>query len=175
MNKESKYITVKEVRQILHIPRSTVYRLISKEKIQSIKVGGKIMCLADNIEHCRQHGTNISGEDTFSPADRRQHSRINTYINSSYTIDLGPKLITGEGIMQNLSIGGVFLNDAGEELTGIYVDDPIDLKFFLPINKGNRKEVVIKGRILRKYNNGLALKFRQVDSTIKSAIKKHVG
>ncbi|MBU0684160.1 MAG: helix-turn-helix domain-containing protein [Candidatus Omnitrophota bacterium] len=171
---EPKYITVQEARKILDIPQSTVYRLINAGKIDSIKLGGKILCVVDNIEYCKKYGTTHS-KSNVSKTDRRKNPRINIHMSCGYSMELDPKNIKNEAILQNLSPDGVFLNNFDEKLTAVSLDDPVSVRFNLSLDDNKNKEVIVKGRVLRKYVHGFAVKFRQMDENLKEEIKAYIG
>ncbi|MEA3489167.1 MAG: PilZ domain-containing protein [Candidatus Omnitrophota bacterium] len=179
MIKKDKYITVKRASKYLSIPLRTVYRLVNQGMIKSIRIGGKINCLLSDVEHCYEYGTNSfpekerSANDQF---DKRKHPRSNTNLICRYLISLPPfKDISSEAIIKNLSAGGVFLFSQNKALTGIDVDDRIELSFLLDLDNYKTVNVDIKGRVVRKSEKGIAVKFRDIDENIKKSIKKYVG
>lgn len=173
MKREQKFRTVKETSEYLGVPLRTVYRLVSEGKIKSIRIGGTIKCLSGDVDKCANCGTDpdeakVKVEATGS--DRRKHERINTSVASLYSVDLKPfKNIKGEGIIKNLSEGGVFLvfeNQNGEVVQG----DPVDVSFIL-----DKKEITVKGRVIRIEKEGVAIKFRFMSRKSNITIKEYVG
>jgi len=128
------------------------------------------MCLFSDVEHSYEHGTNLSS------GNLRRDDRINTNLNCRYSINMTPfKNVSGEGILKNLSIGGVFLCGQGEEVNKVDVDDPVDLCFVLTPDEDGTGDVTVKARVLRKTENGIAVKFRHVDKKTKESITEYVG
>ncbi len=172
------YMTVREVRGYLNIPLRTVYDLIKKKKIKSTRIGGTIRCLQKDIEEYAACGTENSMSQLRKKStlkDERERPRINTCFNCRYTIDLGQiKHVISEGMIQNLSSGGVFLEN-DNKTDAINVDDPINLVFALPPDGQNIREVSVRGRILRKQQKGFAVKFRNIDEDVKNEIKGYIG
>jgi len=176
MNREKTHITAKQVSRILDIPLPTVYRLIKRGIIKSIKVGGKILCLLSDVEYYKINGTYHHSTQETSHNDRRKHSRINTDFDFQYSINLKQhKHIVAKGIVRNLNFEGAFLSGQKDEISIININDPVTLRFILPLEENSNKKIIVKGRVLRKDGNGFAIKFRQVDRSVKDAIKEYVG
>lgn len=168
---KGQYITVKEASRYLGIPLSTTYDLIRAKKIRSIKIGGTIRCLTDDIKNYVRFGTNIA-----SSQDKRRHPRINTEFSCYYSKDLqGHRETNVDGLIVNLSPEGIFMQKQNYEEEMINVDDPVIVRFKLAIGNGEIKDISVNGRVLRKQENGYAVKFRQMDKSLKEAIRQYIG
>lgn len=178
MNKKQ-YMTVKEVSRYLSLPLSTIYDLIREKKIKSTKIGGRIRCLAKDIENYDNFGTDSASNQTRTKNyqnNRRKFPRINSDFDCNYSIDLQRfKDTIVKGIILNLSPEGVFVQRGDCEASGINVDDPIVLRFSLNHKYETCREINVNGRVLRKHANGFAVKFRQIDKKLKDTIKEYIG
>lgn len=179
MKKRIEYLNVKEVSEYLGIPLRTVYHLIKSGKIKSIKMGSTIKCLLADVEKYAEYGTDPSYKQSENDAyhqDRRKYPRINTDLNCRTSIDLKQiKYIKVEGIIRNLSVGGGLIVTQTDKVGRVDPDDPVELQFILPLGDGKARNIIVNGRVLRKTENGVAVKFRQINNNIRSAIKKYVG
>jgi len=178
MNNDKKYMTAKQVSEYLQIPLPTVYRLITQNKIKSAKIGGSIRCFTEDVHNYEDYGTTYifnKLRKNQSPKDERENPRINTELNCRYSLDLGSNNIINEGIMRNLSLDGLFLENHENEPNEIHVDDPVNLMFVLPLYEHNNKEINVNGRVRRKQDNGFAIKFRQVNERLKEDLKEYIG
>lgn len=184
----NKYLKVKDISKLLGIPLRTVYYLIKTGKIKSIRFGNQIRCLKSDIEKYLLYGTDISLKETpiregVLHAEKRAYQRINSNFKCQYSVNLEPfKTVESDGgIIKNISDGGVFVatlnchSGRSEESQNIKVDDPIIIKFSLPFKEKKREEINVTGRVLRKQENGFAVKFRHIDQTEKEQIKEYIG
>jgi len=177
--KTVKYISVKKASGYLGIPLRTVYRLVEQGKIRSIRIGGKIRCLSRDVEKCAESGTDIdlvkAGRQDHR-SDDREHSRINTGFNCRFSVILPSiKDLTGEGVIGNLSAGGIFIVVHESNMEDISVDDPIELEFSIIISDEETINATVKGRVVRKDEKGIAVKFRLIERSLKKRIAQYVG
>jgi excisionase family DNA binding protein len=179
MGKNNRYVTVKKASILLSIPLKTVYRLIKNGKINAIKIGGRVRCLRDDVERIRDNGTDGVCDRRARHAaglNDRKYQRINTNLSGQYSVSLRPfKEITGSGIIKNLSEGGVYITCPEEQSSGIDVDDAVDISFSLGKTGEDGGAVFVQGRVVRKENGGMAVRFRQVDGKIKEIIRGYIG
>ena len=181
MKNKKKLLTTRQVSEYLGIPLRTVQYLSQKAKIKSFKIGSRWKYLREDIERYLSFGTDISREPSRKPddftkrSDQRSHPRINSNFSCRYSISLPPyKEISNEGIVKNLSAGGIFLDSQQEQIKGIKISDPIDLDFSL-INKDKKIDINTGGRIVRKDANGVGVKFTNMDQETRNKIIKYIG
>lgn len=176
MNSQDKFLTTKQVSAYLGIPLRTVYHLTKQGKIKSIRVGCKIRYLKEDVEKYLAFGTNFSKEPIRIPdnfVERRAYPRINSNSKCQYSINLFPfRNINSMGIVKNLSAGGILFINLDENLSEIILGDPIILEFKLSSEDINIKT---EGRIIRKDNSGISIKFRNMDENMKNKIVKYIG
>lgn len=177
-NKKDIILNAKQVSEYLHIPLRTIHHLSKHGKIRSVKIGKHWRYLKSDIEQYFSIDTNFSKEPVRMPnnfIERRANPRINTNFRCQYSISLPPfKEINSEGIIKNLSVGGVFLINQNNEINDINIDDPIDLDFNL-IAKDKTININTEGKIVRKENAGLGIKFRNIDGETRNKIICYVG
>lgn len=178
MDENNNFLTSKQAGKILGIHQRTIQRLTKQGKIKGVRIGKLLKYRKVDIDKYLLSGTNFSKEPARIPNDfieRRLYPRINTNFNCQYSITLPPfKNINGEGIIKNISAGGVFLINRNNEIFKINIDDPVDLDFNLDINS----EIInidIKGKIVREDSNGIGIKFRNIDGETKNKIVQYAG
>ncbi|MBD3379888.1 MAG: helix-turn-helix domain-containing protein [Candidatus Omnitrophica bacterium] len=179
MKKDKKYISVKEASGYLGIPLRTVYHLVKSGKIRSVRLGGRIRCLREDVLDPYDKGTfDPSVKDTckVQAPERRRTPRINAASQCSYKVDLEPlRSAEGEGMVKNLSSGGVFLLIDEKSLSGISSDDPVNVSFGLSFPGEENIILELAGRVLRKEDTGLAIKFRSIPEKEKQLIEEYIG
>lgn len=134
----------------------------------------------EDIERYFSQGTDFSCEPARKPnnfierTDRRLYPRINSNFDCLYSINLAPfKEISSNGIIKDLSAGGVFIYN--NELNKIDINDPVDLRFVLVSDNNQNIDIKTNGRIVRKTQNGLGIKFKNIDEELKNRIIEYVG
>lgn len=178
MRNNKDLLTAREVSEYLRIPLRTIHRLSKDGKIKAVKIGKQWRYRRFDIEQYYSLGTDFSKEPVRRLnefVERRTYPRINSNLKCQFSINLPSfKGINDEGIIRNLSAGGVSLFIQRERMREVEIDDPIDLDFNL---NGKRESINVKveGRILRKNGNGLGIKFREISSEVKDRIIKYVG
>lgn len=171
-------LSVKQVSAYLSINERTVQRLSTQGEIKAVKIGGQWKFNKEDIERYLNYGTIFSNEPVRKPNDftkKRAYSRINSNFKCRYAINLPPfKEINNEGIIKNLSAGGAFLTSQNNVINGVEISDPIDMNFNLI---SNNKTILIKieGRIIRKNNTGVGIKFRNMNEETKNRIIQYIG
>lgn len=185
MKETNNFLTPKEVSKILGIHLRTVQRLTGKGKIKGIKIGKLWKYRRSDIERYISLGTDFSREperkadsliwpkkETSNFTNRRIFPRINSSIKCNYSINLYPfKNIHSEGIIKNISSGGIFLYGQSEKFDRVEVDDPIQLYFVLKKNM----DINAKGKVIRKAIDGLGIKFKGIDKEIEGRIMEYAG
>lgn len=172
------FLNSKEVSKCLSISIRTLQKLSKEGKIKAIKIGKLWKYNKSDIEKYLFFGTDFSREpvkikDNF--VEYRNHSRINTNFECYYLINLSPfKHIDNEGIIKNISAGGVLLITQNETMDKIELGDPIDLDFNLK-KKTEIINIKTEGRIIRKNTNGIGIKFRDIDEETRNKIIQYVG
>lgn len=176
-----KLLTAKQVSQYLQMPLRTVHHLSKQGKIKAFKIGGKWRYLKKDIDRYLSFGTDFSREparvpeDFYECPDRRAYPRINTNFRCRYFVNLLPfKNIENEGIIKNMSAGGVLVINQGGKMERIGVNDPIDLDFnFLTTDEA--VNIKAKGRIVRINKSEIGIHFRNITEEDKDRIIQYVG
>lgn len=167
MSKDIEFLTSKRVSEILTIHIRTVQRLTKEGKIKGIRIGKLFRYYKSDIERYLLLGIDFSKEPIRTPLDfneQRAYLRINTNLICRYSIDLLPfKIINSQGIIKNISAGGVLLICNNNE---IEIGDQINLEF-MNIKTG--------GRIARRDRDGFGIKFRELQEEDKNKIIRYVG
>lgn len=161
------FLTADEVSALFRIPLRTIYNLSKSGKIKGVKIGKQWRYKESEIKDYINLGTDFSKEPARKPnnfIERRTYPRINSKIDCRYLISITN--LFGSGVIKNISAGGVFLAAQGS----IETDDPIDLVFKL-----EDKDMKFNGRIVRKDNIGLGIKYRNVSGEDMDRIIKYVG
>lgn len=175
MKNETNFLSAKQVSGYLQIPLRTVHYLSQYGKIKSIKIGGKWRYNKEDIEKYLLFGTDFSKEPARIPqekVERRTHPRINCNFRCNYSVNLTPiKEITDEGIIKNLSAGGIYLINQDKRID---LNDPVKVQFNLPTQE-KTKTIEAEGRVVRKDCNGVGVKFRNMNEEIKNKIIQYVG
>ena len=172
------FLTAEEVSKFLDIPLRTLYRLSKQGKIKAFKIGDKWRYNKEDIKHYGLADTDFSKEPARihnNLIERRAYPRINSNFICHYSINLPPfRKIKMKAILKNLSAGGLFIISSDNQLDKIEIDDPVELSFVLN-NKTKDINIVTEGRIIRKDNIGLGIKFRNLSNEDKYKIVKYVG
>lgn len=178
-------LTVSEVGKYLRIPLKSVYYLTQTGKIKGIKVGKHWRYHLKDIKCYYQNGTKrsaISGEiiitsvETQNITEKRTFPRINCNIRCLYEVVI-PELkeLSSTGSIRNISGNGVFLYGLQGNLENIFAGDPISLKFELNTKSGKRINLNVPGRVVRKVNEGIGIKFRDIDKYYRDLLIRYAG
>lgn len=177
----------KEVSQYLSIPLRTLQQLSQQGRIRAIKVGKQWRYKKSDIEEYYNSGTDFSkepartprfleGEELTERSDRRSYPRINSSIKCQYLIELLPfKNINNEGIIKNIGAGGIFLSRQNEEMNNVDIDDPVSLQFILSMDNGRCVNIDVKGKVIRKTQVGIGMKFRNIPDSTRRIIIQYIG
>lgn len=176
MEELNNLLAAKEVSKLLGINLRTVQRLTKQGKIKGIKIGDLWRYKRQDIENYLSFGTDFSREPIRLSGEfreRRVYPRINTNFRCGYSINLPPlKEISSEGIIKNISAGGVFL--INKDNVEVDMDDPINLQFVLT-TPDKTAYINTEGRIVRKDGTGVGIKFRNLNEEIKDRIIQYIG
>lgn len=185
MNKEKTYLlTVKEAAKLLHVHIRTVQRLSKKGKIKAVKIGNQWRYKRSDVERYAEFGIDISKEaerkqliekKNIERSDRRSYQRINSNISCDYSVNLHPfKSIKNKGILRNLSGGGVLFRAFCDDIKKIYIDDPIKISFkYYYLDKQEYVETI--GRVVRRNDNDIGVKFRNIKESVREKIIEYIG
>lgn len=180
------FLSAYEVSSIFGIPLDSVYYLSRKGKIKAIKIGKHWKYKKVDIEQCLNNGTDFCKKPAIESnnlkdvppnyIEQRSFQRINTNFKCFYYINLPPlKQIKNEGIIKNLSGGGIFLLIQSNGLNGIDLDDPIELDFVLNSNVDQSINIYTKGKAIRKNKNGIGIRFRHIDKQLQDRIVEYAN
>jgi|GEM_PF-1560228 len=171
-------LKAKEASRILRLPLSTLYRLCKTKKIKAIKIGRQWRFKKEDILLYFDKGVDTSMTRYKSDEkidDRRQYPRINCHVNCEFKIIFNhARNIQSNGIIKNISAGGILLEVPEENLADMKIEDPIDLNFNMELNDENMF-VRSSGRVVRTNNNSLGIKFRALPYDTQSRIIDYVG
>lgn len=169
-----KFMTAYEVRKFLRIPLSTLYDLTRSGRIKAIKIGRHWRYLRDDIERYLISGANYSGKERFlEDPERRNYPRINCSISASLFVSISDiKDIKMDGNILNIGEGGVFVKDCNNLglFSEIKSDDPITAGFSL-----EKRMIYASGRVVRRQDNGIVIKFRKMSEDVRKIITEYVG
>lgn len=167
----------KQVSKYLNIPLSTTYRLTKQGKIKSIKIGGQYKYFKHDIDQYLSQNTYYSEtqmQKQSSFIERRFSPRINCSIPCYIKVNISnEKNISSISNISNISKGGTFIKYHINNNSFNYInrDDPINLKFSI---NGNCN-LDINGRVLRTNDQGLAIKFKNLDLTTTKQLENYIG
>lgn len=172
------FLTSKQISKYLCIPLRTIQRLTKDGKLKGIKIGKQWRYKKSDIEGYISFGTDFSkthARKYHEFTERRAYPRINSNLICQYAVNLPPFRITeGKGIVKDLSAGGVLLINQSNQFKKMRVNDPIDLDFNL-ISKDEAANIKIEARIVRKNNNELGIKFRNISNNDRIRIIQYIG
>lgn len=161
------FLTSKQVSKYLYIPLRTVQKLSKEGKIRAVKIGNQWRYKKADIEYYISKGTNFSREPERIYGEfieRRAYSRINSDFICRYSVNHEPiRKAEGAGEVKNISAGGVFVIGQDDKVENIYIDD------------GERINIHTKGRVVRKTDNGMGIKFRRISKNYQDEIARYVG
>lgn len=175
---EKNFLTASEISQYFIIPLNTIYRLSKNGKIKGIRIGKQWRYSREDIERLISGGISprtLPARRNLDFTERRQYPRINCNLNCRYKVYI-PSLkefqfITGN--IRNISGGGVLLYDNPKNLINISIDDPIAFEFELTSGHDLQKINTI-GRVVRTSENGVGIKFRNIDKNYQNEIINYV-
>lgn len=168
------FITAKQVSEFFGIPLNTIYCYSRQGKIKSFKIGDQWRYLRADIEKYVSDNTDFSKEperkqDTF--LEHRSYPRINTNFMCQYSISLPPfKNINSDGLIKNISAGGVFISDQNGLMNEVEIDDPIDVNFVLA-----SYGIQARGKVVRKTDMGAGIKFKDIDGEMTKRIMEYAS
>lgn len=172
------FLTSKQVSKYLYIPLRTVQKLSKEGKIRAVKIGNQWRYKKADIEYYISSGTDFSKEPSRKPdnfVERRAYPRINTNLKCSYSLNLPPfKQINSEGIIKNISAVGVLLIMKNGELKEIQIDDPVDMDFILSLDN-QQININANGKVVRRTDEGVGIKFRNVSKEMQNRILEYAG
>lgn len=173
-------LSVSEVSEYLNIPLKSVYYLTEKGKINGIKIGKHWRYHLEEIENYYVYGTNKKSlfplQKSTAILERRYCPRINCNLRCQYKIDIPfLKEFSSVGDIRDISGNGIFLYCKPDAISQLEIDDPINLDFYLTLEKGEMIKMAASGRIVRKVSDGAGVKFRTIDKGLKDLILKFVG
>lgn len=182
MNKQlPDLLTVKEVSHLLRVHIRTVQRLSKQGKIRAIKIGNQWRYKKPDIIQYREYGIESSNipalrnKEFVEHHDRRSYPRINSNLKCYFSVNLPPfKNINSTGIIENISACGILLICSSNTKNNIKVGDPISLDFYIPASK-EMFNIKPEGRIVRKNNNRLGIKFRNISNKNENTIIQYTG
>lgn len=163
----SDFLTADEVSVLFRIPLRTIYNLSKSGKVKGVKIGKQWRYKESDIREYINLGTQFSREPARKPInfiEHRAYPRINCRIDCRYLANLTN--LSGSGVIKNISAGGVFFAAVSDL---IEIDDPVDLRFTI----GGQMD--LNGRVVRKDNSGLGIKFRNISNEYKERIAEYVG
>lgn len=183
------FLKAKQVSEYLKISVRTIRYLSKQGKIKSYKIGGQWRYLKDNIDKYRIGNTDFSKEPAGIPAEapqslnagalfieRRIYPRVNTNLRCRYSISLQPfKNIEDIGIVKNIGGGGIFLFIEDNRIDKVCVGDPIDLVFVLPPDIEKDLGIYTQGKIVRKEESGVGIRFKNINEESKNRIVEYAG
>lgn len=173
------FLNSKEVSEYLLIPLRTVQHLTNEGKIKAIRVGRKWRYKKIDIDQYFNLGIDFSKEPTRIPnnfIERRAYPRINSNFRCQYSINLPPfRELSNEGIVKDVSAGGIFLFNQSNKIDEIKAGDPIDLNFVLIFDNEKRLNINIKGKIIRKSPDGAGIKFKRINKETQNKIIEYAG
>lgn len=165
-------LTAEEVANLLRVHPRTVQRLSKQGRIRAVKIGNQWRYRKADVEN---YYTLEPERRSYTPIERRTYPRINCVLKCRYSIILLPyKTINDAGVIRNISAGGVCLFTEKESIKNHEISDPVELDFYL-ISRGKTENIKAEGRIVRKDNNALGIKFRNLEETAKDKIIQFVG
>lgn len=161
--KKIEYLSTKQVSECLGLHSRTIKRMVKKGKIRAVRFGRLLKYRRSDIEKYFEMGTDFVVKPV-ERSDRRSYPRINTNLKCCYSINLAPfKQINSEGIIKDLSAGGVFLFDKDNEVN---INDPVQMRFGF----GDAT-----GKVVRKASDGVGIKFKNLKGEIKNRIVDYAG
>ena len=170
-NKNDNFITAKEASKKLGIPLSTLYRLSQQGRIKVVRIGGRWYypeTAVDNYLSCQY--TPFHSRLNQDPPERREYPRMNCYIECFLSVPLPNREIIPNGIIKNMSGGGLLINT---DDSNILLEDPLDIRFEI---YSNVKTIIsVKARVIRKNKDMIGIKFRKIDESYKDQIIKYIG
>lgn len=173
-NNEVKLLSARRVSEYLNLSLRTVQRLSQKGKIKGIRIGSRWKYYESDIKKYLTIGTDLlkaHAKVIHASSERRLSPRINCFIPCQIEVNIPKrKEIYAQGNILNISEGGLFLDNPGESIN-IKPDDPVSLYF----NLSGKGVLEANGRVLRKQNKGLAVKFRNISKNLKMEIRHYVG
>lgn len=165
MTEHYNFLTTEQVSGLLGVHIRTVQRLTKQGRLKAIRIGRLWKYEKTVISNF------ISSARKTNPQERRAYPRINSNFDCNYSVNLLPfSDIQNKGFIRNLSAGGVLLY-AEEGLGKINVDDPIDLSFSL--EKLNLLNINVTGKVVRKTNDSVGIKFKSIDREARKRIRKY--
>jgi hypothetical protein len=94
-----------------------------------------------------------------NPINSRKHARVELL--ASVEIAAGGEMIILT--VRNISLGGVYVFRDGHDLSGFAVGSRHELTIFTPGD--TEKQLVVRGQVVRHDENGMALKWREDDTS----------
>lgn len=167
-------MNIREISVYLRIPLKTVYRLAKQEKLKGVKVGKHWRFLKKNIDDYLKNGKRSNAKT--QSFERRAYPRINSNFTCHYSVNLQPfRFVSNVGIIQNLSTSGIllFLNNGDSNV--VRVDDPIHLDFLLILDNKEELKINLTGKIIRKSQNGLGIKFKKINKELQDKLIEYAS
>jgi len=176
-------MTAQEVSDYLKIPLSTLYGLTKSRKILGVKIGKHWRYLKENMDAYLFSSATITKSHLSSKSflEKRQTPRINSELQATLSTLLPRKNgLKHEGVIHNLSDGGVlFISSNGESHSTYYeLGDPVKLVF--KIKDENQEQMILEGRIIHQRSitrseTAFGIKFKKLSATEQGAIREYVG
>lgn len=164
-------LKAKEASEILRVPLSTLYRLTKQGRIKGIKIGRQWRYKREDIMRYFNAGI---GFDNIT-VEKRRYPRVNCRIKCGFKIFIpGEKDIQSQGIIRNISAGGVLVETGQKLPADIDIEDPVELQFTLELNDENMF-VQSQARVVRIDRGNLGIKFKALNDEVKNRVLDYVG
>ncbi len=118
------------------------------------------------------YGRTPTGRPVRSSGDKRQSPRMNTRLSTTLTPLLSNHPSSRQGVIHNLSEGGMLASLDAKDQSSFAVGDPIKIMFL--IDNGHSKTLEAEGRVVHQ-KIGLGIKFRHLSQSNQKVIRHYVG